>query len=112
MNENIKMVQRIKCHNSWLFINKLLIVSIFIFSLFTAGCGNIDHSVDDDAIIEKTCGELNTGKDILVAYATRHSSTAGIADHISNELCGLNHRVDLRYVENVLSYMPVLRLRC
>jgi menaquinone-dependent protoporphyrinogen oxidase len=75
--------------------------SIFIFLLFAAGC--FDHSVDPDAIIEKDCGEFNTGKNVLVAYATRHSSTAGIAEHISDVLCGLNHRVDLRYVENVSS---------
>jgi menaquinone-dependent protoporphyrinogen oxidase len=75
--------------------------SIFIFLLFAAGC--IDHSVDPDAIIEKDCGELNTGKDVLVAYATRHSSTAGIAENIADVLCGLNHKVDLRYVENVSS---------
>ena len=69
--------------------------------LFLAGC--IDHSVDPDAIIEKNCGELNTGKKVLVAYATRHSSTAGVAENIADVLCGLNHKVDLRYVENVSS---------
>ena len=62
-----------------------------------------DQSVDSDAIIETNCGESNTGKNILVAYATRHSSTGGIAEHIADVLCGLNHKVDLRYVENVSS---------
>ncbi len=62
-----------------------------------------DESVDSDAIIEKNCGELNTGKNVLVAYATRHSSTGGIAEKIADVLCGLNHKVDLRYVENVSS---------
>jgi menaquinone-dependent protoporphyrinogen oxidase len=77
--------------------------SIFIFLLFAAGCNPFDQSVDPDAIIEKDCGESNTGKNVLVAYATRHSSTAGIAEYIADELCGLNHKVDLRYVENVSS---------
>jgi menaquinone-dependent protoporphyrinogen oxidase len=77
--------------------------SIFIFLLLTAGCDIFDQNVDSDAIIEKTCGQLNTGKDVLVAYATRHSSTAGVAENITDVLCGLNHRVDLRYVENVTS---------
>jgi menaquinone-dependent protoporphyrinogen oxidase len=77
--------------------------SIFIFLLFAAGCNPFDQSVDPDAIIQKDCGELNTGKNVLVAYATRHSSTAGIAEYIADELCGLNHKVDLRYVENVTS---------
>ncbi len=103
MWKKIDIIKNMRCHISRLVIDKYIIVSIFIFLLFTVGCGNIDHSVDDDAIIEKTCGESNTGKNILVAYATRHSSTAGIADRISDVLCGLNHRVDLRYVENVTS---------
>ena len=77
--------------------------SIFIFLLFVAGCNPFDQSVDPDAIIEKDCGELNAEKNILVAYATRHSSTAGIAEYIADELCRLNHKVDLRYVENVSS---------
>jgi len=103
MKKKIELVKSMRCHISRLSIDKFVIVSIFISLLFAAGCGNIDHSVDDDAIIEKTCGELNDGKDVLVAYATRHSSTAGVADNIADVLCGLNHRVDLRYVENVSS---------
>jgi menaquinone-dependent protoporphyrinogen oxidase len=84
---------------------KLLIIGVglaLIISAFLGGCG-IDYSVDSDAIIEKNCGELNTGKNVLVAYATRHSSTAGVAENISDVLCDLNHRVVLRYVENVES---------
>jgi menaquinone-dependent protoporphyrinogen oxidase len=84
---------------------KLLIIGVglaLIISAFLGGCG-IDYSVDSDAIIEKNCGELNTGKNILVAYATRHSATAGVAENIADVLCGLNHKVDLRYVENVSS---------
>ena len=83
--------------------NIIICLGILIASYCLAGCNPFDHSVDPDAIIEKDCGELNTGKNVLVAYATRHSSTAGIADHISDVLCGLNHKVDLRYVENVSS---------
>jgi menaquinone-dependent protoporphyrinogen oxidase len=84
---------------------KLLIIGVglaLIISAFLGGCG-IDYGVDSDAIIEKNCGELNTGKNVLVAYATRHSATAGVAENIADVLCGLNHRVDLRYVENVTS---------
>ena len=73
----------------------------FFSFCFAAGC--IDYSVDPDAIIEKNCGESNTGSNVLVAYATRHSATAGIAENIADVLCGLNHKVDLRYVENVSS---------
>jgi len=76
--------------------------SIF-FLLLTAGCDIFDQNVDSDAIIEKNCGELNAGKNVLVAYATRHSATAGVAENIADVLCGLNHKVDLRYVENVSS---------
>jgi len=83
--------------------NIIICLGILIASYCLAGCNIFDHSVDPDAIIEKNCGELNTGKNVLVAYATRHSSTAGIADNISDVLCGLNHKVDLRYVENVSS---------
>ncbi len=103
MKKNIEIVQSVRCHISRLCTDRFVIISIFIFLLFAAGCSNIDHSVDDDAIIEKECGELNDGKNVLVAYATRHSSTAAVAENISDVLCGLNHRVDLRYVENVTS---------
>ena len=89
-------------HGCHLHTHMFAILSMLVLSLFLPGCG-IDYSVDPDAIIEKTCGELNTGKNVLVAYATRHSSTAGLADNISDVLCGLNHRVDLRYVEHVAS---------
>jgi menaquinone-dependent protoporphyrinogen oxidase len=84
---------------------KLLIIGVglaLIISAFLGGCG-IDYSVDSDAIIEKNCGELNAGKNVLVAYATRHSATAGVAENIADVLCGLNHKVDLRYVENINS---------
>jgi len=84
--------------------NMTILASISIFLLYAAGCDFLfDHSVDPDAIIEKNCGELNTGKRVLVAYATRHSATTGVAENISDVLCGLNHKVDLRYVENVSS---------
>ena len=83
--------------------NMIKLGSILIFLLLAAGCNPFDQSVDPDAIIEKDCGELNTGKNVLVAYVTRHSSTAGIAENIADVLCGLNHKVDLRYVKNVSS---------
>jgi len=103
MKRNIDLVKSMRCHISRLCMDRLVIISIFIFLLLTAGCTIFDHSVDPDAIIEKDCGELNTGKNVLVAYATRHSSTAGIAEKIADVLCERNHRVDLRYVENVSS---------
>ena len=104
MAKNIEIVKSMRWHISRLCFDRLGIISIFIFLLFAAGCEfEFDYSVDSDAIIEKNCGELNTGKNVLVAYATRHSATAGVAEYIVDVLCGLNHRVDLRYVENVSS---------
>ena len=79
----------------------IILLSGMLLILFAAGC--IDYSVDPDAIIEKNCGESNTGSNVLVAYATRHSATAGVAENIADVLCGLDHKVDLRYVENVSS---------
>ena len=102
MRKNIEIVKSMRWHISRLCIDRLVIILILIFLLFAAGC-EFDYSVDSDAIIEKNCGELNTGKNVLVAYATRHSATAGVAEYIADVLCGLNHRVDLRYVENVSS---------
>jgi len=103
MNKNIEPVNSMRRRISRLCIDRLVIISIFIFLFFSAGCDIFDQSVDPDAIIEKECGEVNTGKKVLVAYATRHKSTAVVADSIADELCGLNHKVDLRYVENVSS---------
>lgn len=79
----------------------IILLTGILLIVFAAGC--IDYSVDPDAIIEKDCGESNTGSNVLVAYATRHSATAGVAEKIADVLCGLNHKVDLRYVENVSS---------
>lgn len=43
---------------------------------------------------------------VLVAYATRHGSTAGIAERIGARLSGAGHDVDVRRVEEVADVEP------
>lgn len=56
----------------------------------------------DDDLIEMTCGE-EYSKYLLIAYDTKHGSTAEVAEYIGNDLCDQGFRVDLRLVTNVES---------
>ncbi len=45
-------------------------------------------------------GETNMGKRVLVAYASKHGSTGGVADAIGKELCGRGLAADVALIRN------------
>ena len=53
--------------------------------------------------IERSCGEMNAGKKILVAYDTEHGTTAALADKITEVLCEEGYQVDLKLARKVYS---------
>ncbi len=65
-----------------------------------------------DDVIEGSCGDNNTeGKSILIAYDTKHGSTAEVVEKIAEVLCRDGFQVDYmmaRNVDNVSAYDAVV----
>lgn len=55
-----------------------------------------------ESCTETSCGDNNTGMQVLVAVATNYGSTYNVGKEISEELCSQGFRVDLRFAENIL----------
>jgi menaquinone-dependent protoporphyrinogen oxidase len=59
------------------------------------------------ALFEKTCGSDNIGgKKVLVAYDTKHGSTATIAETVGDVLCENGFQADIRAALNVDDISP------
>ena len=57
--------------------------------------------------VESSCGRENlAGKKILVAYASMHGSTGGIAQAVGQVLCEAGAGVDVRLIKNVQDLSP------
>jgi menaquinone-dependent protoporphyrinogen oxidase len=82
-------------------------VLFFILSGFLASA-----SVTSAALFEKTCGSDNTGgKKVLVAYDSKHGSTALIAETIGDVLCENGCQVDIRLavtVDEIAAYDAIV----
>ena len=65
-----------------------------------------------DGAVEESCGEENVnGKKVLIAYDSKHGSTALVARQIADVLCACGYQVDIsraRKVEDVTSYDAVV----
>jgi len=65
-----------------------------------------------DGVVEESCGEENVnGKKVLVAYDSKHGSTALVARQIADVLCACGYRVDIsrsRKVEDLAPYDAVV----
>lgn len=58
-------------------------------------------------LFEKSCGSDNiNGKSVLVAYDSKHGSTADVAEKIGTVLCENGFRVDMRPALNVADISP------
>jgi menaquinone-dependent protoporphyrinogen oxidase len=58
-------------------------------------------------LFEKTCGSDNmSGKKVLVAYDSKHGSTAAIAETVGDVLCENGFQVDIRAALNVDDISP------
>ena len=64
------------------------------------------------ATVEESCGEANMGgKTVLIAYDSKHGSTAIVVRQIADVLCDCGYRVDIsraRTVDDLSSYEAVV----
>ena len=63
-------------------------------------------------VVEESCGEENiNGKKVLIAYDSKHGSTALVARQIADALCACGYQVDIsraRKVEDITPYDAVV----
>ena len=91
-----------------IFIRSGLICSILLGIVFFS----FSFPVESEAIVEESCGEENSGgKSVLIAYDSKHGSTAIVVDQIAGVLCNCGYRVDssrARTVEDISPYDAVV----
>jgi menaquinone-dependent protoporphyrinogen IX oxidase len=85
----------------------LITVGLLYFSLPVRSLAD-----QSDGIVEESCGEENVnGKKVLIAYDSKHGSTALVARQIADVLCICGYQVDIsraRKVEDVTLYDAVV----
>lgn len=91
-----------------MFIRNGLIRSI----LFGIALISFSFPVESEAVVEESCGEVNIGgKNVLIAYDSKHGSTAIVVRQIADVLCACGYRVDIsraRKVEDISPYDAVV----
>ena len=91
-----------------IFIRSGLICSILLGIVFFS----FSFPVESEAIVEESCGQENMeGKNVLIAYDSKHGSTAIVVDQIAGVLCNCGYRVDIsraRTVEDISPYDTVV----
>ena len=74
--------------------------------------GGTSLADQSDGIVEESCGEGNVnGKKVLIAYDSKHGSTALVVRQIAGVLCDCNYQVDIsrgRAVEDLSPYDAVV----
>jgi menaquinone-dependent protoporphyrinogen oxidase len=75
-----------------------MISAVSLGSMPLAGCS---HGTALKLPESSSGGEGRTGKRLLVAYASQHGSTGGVAEAIGKELCNRGAAVDVRSLKNV-----------
>lgn len=86
-----------------MFIRTGLICSI----LFGIGVISFSFPVLSEAIVEESCGEGNMGaKTVLIAYDSKHGSTAMVVRQIAGVLCACGYRVDISRARTVDDLSP------
>lgn len=89
-------------------------ITIRLICFFLIGVGFFSFAMPDmsEAIVESSCGEENAGgKSVLVAYDSKHGSTAIVVGQIADVLCNCGYRVDTslaRTVEDLSPYDAVV----
>ena len=91
-----------------MFIRSGLICSI----LFGIALISFSLPVESEAIVEESCGESNIGgKNVLIAYDSKHGSTSMVVRQIADVLCACGYQVDIsraRTVDDVSPYDAVV----
>lgn len=80
--------------------------------LFGIALISFSFPVVSGATVEESCGESNMGgKTVLIAYDSKHGSTAVVVRQIADVLCNCGYRVDIsraRTVDDLSSYEAVV----
>ena len=83
--------------NVHLICSLILAVGLLQFSLVCSSQAFVEHS----------CGEGNTaGKSVLIAYESKHGSTAAVVGQIADVLCNCGYRVDISRAGTVTDISP------
>ena len=83
--------------------NFLALSAGFITAIAFGGCRSIPDlaRAGETRFPEGRCGgDKNTGKRVLVTYASKYGSTGGVADAIGKELCGKGLAADVALIRN------------
>jgi len=89
-----------KPHTTHRIINSI----IFMFMLTAVWTSSVAGSA---VLFEKSCGSDNiSGKKVLVAYDSKHGSTAMIAEKVGDVLCENGFQVDIRAALNIDDISP------
>lgn len=103
-------VQKDRKMNTVVMGTALLCAIVCFTGAFPGTAGAFLERPDD--VIEGSCGDNNTeGKSILIAYDTKHGSTAEVVEKIAEVLCRDGFQVDYmmaRNVDNVSAYDAVV----
>jgi menaquinone-dependent protoporphyrinogen IX oxidase len=84
-------------------------INVRLICFFLIGVGFFAYSMPNmsGAIVENSCGEGNTGgKSVLVAYDSKHGSTAIVVGQIADVLCNCGYRVDISRARTVDDLSP------
>ena len=86
-----------------MFIRSGLICSI----LFGMVLFSFSLPVLSEAVVEESCGQENMGgKNVLIAYDSKHGSTVIVARQIADVLCACGYRVDISRARTVDDLSP------
>lgn len=85
----------------------LIAIGLFFFPLSAGSLAD-----QSGGVVEDSCGEENVnGKKVLVAYDSKHGSTALVVRQIADVLCACGYRVDIsraRKIDDVTPYDAVV----
>jgi menaquinone-dependent protoporphyrinogen oxidase len=100
-------------HNTMTLLEKCFIkTSVRFFRIVTVMATAVSlFVVPVSGATVDSCGEGNTGKKILIAYDTKHGSTATMVEKIGEVLCQQGYRVDMGLavtIDDISSYEAVI----
>ena len=82
--------------------SSVVVSCMFILTAFSASVAGVNN-----VLFDTSCGSENiNGKKVLVAYDSKHGSTADVAAKVGDVLCEQGFRVDIRPALNVEDISP------
>jgi menaquinone-dependent protoporphyrinogen oxidase len=88
-------------------VSMLIRTGMICSILFGVVLISFSFPVVSEAIVEESCGEENMGgKTVLIAYDSKHGSTAMVVRQIADVLCACGDRVDISRARTVDDLSP------